>query len=84
VKGKIEKKTINSNFAIDLRGYILRWWGQEHPRVTNLDDLMPIHVTVTNSGRIALPEIIKNVTIYTSSFKIKFQSLPFYTWAVTA
>jgi len=45
---------------------------------------MPINVTVTNSGRIALPEIIKNVAIYTSSFKIKFQSLPFFTWAVTA
>jgi len=29
-----------------------------------LDDLMPINVTVTDSGRIALPEIIKNVTIY--------------------
>jgi len=38
----------------------------------------------TNPGGIALPEIIKNVTIYTSSFKIKFQSLPFFTRAVTA
>jgi len=26
----------------------------------------------------------RNVTIYTSSFKIIFQSLPFFTWAVTA
>jgi len=38
---------------------------------------MPINVTVTNSEKIALPEIIKNVTIYISSFKIKFQSMPF-------
>jgi len=29
-----------------------------------LDDLMPINVTVTNSGKVALPEIVKNVTIY--------------------
>jgi len=29
---------------------ILRWWGQEYPRVEKLDDLMPINVTVTNSG----------------------------------
>jgi len=56
----------------------------EYPRVKKLDDLMPINVTVTNSGKIALPEFIKNVTIYISSFKIKFQSLPFFTWAVTA
>jgi len=49
-----------------------------------MDDLMQMNVTVTNSGRIALPEIIKNVTIYISSFKIKFQSLPFFTWAVMA
>jgi len=38
---------------------ILRGWGQEYPRVKKLDDLMPINVTVTNSGKIALPEIIK-------------------------
>jgi len=38
---------------------ILRWWGQEYPRVKKLDDLMPINVTFTNSGKIALPEIIK-------------------------
>jgi len=49
-----------------------------------LDGLMPINVTVTNSVKIALPEIIKNVTFYISSFKIKFQSLPIFTWAVTA
>jgi len=30
-----------------------------------LDDLMPINVTVTNSGRIALPEIIKKVLVFT-------------------
>jgi len=49
-----------------------------------LDGLMPVNVTATNSGRIALQEIIKNVTIYTSSFNIKFQSMSFFTWAVTA
>jgi len=43
-----------------------------------LDDLMPINVTVTNSGKIALPEYVKNVSVYINSFKIKFQSLPFY------
>jgi len=66
------------------RIHILMWWVQEYPLVKKLDDLMPINVTVTNSGRIELPEIIKNVTIYTSSFKIKFLSLPFFTWAVTS
>jgi len=39
---------------------------------------MPINVTVNNSGKIALPEFIKNISIYISSFKIKFQSLPFF------
>jgi len=38
---------------------ILRWWGQENQRVKKLDDLMPKNLTVTNSGKIALPEIIK-------------------------
>jgi len=58
--------------------------GVSYPRIKKLDDLMPINVTITNAGKIALPEIIKNVTIYISSFKIKFQSLPFFTWAVSA
>jgi len=30
---------------------------------------------------LALPEFIKNVSSNISSFKIKFQSLPFFTWA---
>jgi len=55
----------------------LRWWGHK------LDDLIPINVTVTNSGKTALPEYVKNVSIYISSFKIKFQNLPFFTYAVT-
>jgi len=57
-----------------LREDILRWWGQEYPSVKKLDDLMPINVKDTC---VALPQFIKNVTIYNSSFKIKFQSLPF-------
>jgi|GEM_PF-6510507 len=43
-----------------------------------LDDLMPINVTVTNSGMIAC-----TTGIHISSSKIKFPSLPFFTWAVT-
>jgi len=41
------------------------WWGQEYPLVKKLDDLMPINVTVTNSGKIALPEIIKKMLLFT-------------------
>jgi len=59
-----------------LRGYI-KVEGSGVSACKKLEDLMPINVTVTNSERIALPEIIKNVTIYTSSLKIKIQSLPF-------
>jgi len=66
------------------RIYVLRWWGQEYPRVKKLDDLLPANVTVTISGKIALPEFIKKITIDISSFKIKFQGLPFFTWAVTS
>jgi len=33
---------------------VLRCWGQEDLRVKKLDDLMPINVTVTNSGKITL------------------------------
>jgi len=55
--------------------------GSERSACKKMDDLMPINVTATNSGKIALPEFVKNVRIYISSFKIKFQSLPFFTWA---
>jgi len=34
------------------------WWDQEDPLVKTLNDLMPINVTVTNSGKIALPEVL--------------------------
>jgi len=45
---------------------------------------MAINATVTKSGKKALPEFVKKIlVIYISSFKIKFQSLPFFTWAVT-
>jgi len=38
----------------------------------------------TNSGKIALPESVKNVSVYISSFQIKFQIYFFFlTWAVT-
>jgi len=62
---------------------VLRSWGQEYPRLKKLDDLMPINVTVTNSRKIVLPESVNFFSIYISSFKIKFQSLPFFSWAVT-
>jgi len=39
--------------------------GSEYQRVKNLNDLMPINVTVTNSGMIALPEIIKKMLLFT-------------------
>jgi len=37
-----------------------------------------------SSGKKSLKEFtIKNISIDISSFKMKFQSLPFFTWAVT-
>jgi len=62
------------DFVVLKRIYVLRWWGQEDPRVKKLDDLMPINVTVTDSGKIALLEFIKYVTIYISSFKARLNS----------
>jgi len=52
----------NGNFSLmqdrrGLRGNIKGY--QEDPLEKKLDDLMPINVTVTNSGKIALPELIK-------------------------
>jgi len=38
---------------------MLRWWGQEYPRVKTLNNRMPKNDTVTNSEKIALPEFIK-------------------------
>jgi len=45
---------------------------------------MPINVTLNNSGKVSLQENVigTNIGIYISSFKIKFKSLPFFTWAV--
>jgi len=37
---------------------------------------MPINVTVTNSGKIALTEFLKNVSISISSLKIKLERMP--------
>jgi len=53
-----------SNVNYLLRGYI-KVVGSGVSACKKID-LMPINVTVVNSGKIALPEIIKNVTIYTS------------------
>jgi len=46
------------NLRGGLRGCIKVWWGQEDPRVKKLDDLMPINVTVTHSGKMVLPEFV--------------------------
>jgi len=40
-----------------------------------------INVTVINSGKIALPEFVKNVSIYFSSFNL-IPKFAFFTWAV--
>jgi len=39
--------------------------GQEDPRENKLNDMTPINVTVTNSGKIALPELIKQMLLFT-------------------
>jgi len=51
-------------------------WGQEYRSLKKWSDHMPIkNVTVTNSGKISQQVfIIKNISIYISSYKIKFQS----------
>jgi len=50
---------IRSNDFAHVLEDVLMWWGQKDPRVKKLDDLMPINVTVTNTGKIALPESVK-------------------------
>jgi len=45
-------------------------WGQEYECLKKWSDLMTINITVANSRKISLPEIIKKITIYISSFKI--------------
>jgi len=58
-RGLVRRFGAHYNQEVRFGSAVKRWWGQEYPCVKKLDDLMPINVTVTNSGKITLPEIIK-------------------------
>jgi len=48
-------------------------WGQEYKSLNKWSAVMPRNVAVANSAKISLEEtIIKNISIYISSFKIRF------------
>jgi len=53
------------------------------PRVEKLDDLKPINVSVTNSGKIAQPESVKMLVFKLAALRLNSKVCLFFTWAAS-